>query len=414
MSFKNYWIFISILFTQSLGFIVLWSSASANIFEEIDKLEKDRRTVNSNQFEELSKKIMPLLPVALEKSLKENNVQAQEQVLFSAMRTRHYFFGMPRMIGELCPGDHSSSFQALVLVDGMTTQALQDADFQDLWQQNLSKKTYEPKIFRKLQENFLIECATPLSEGFLASHKRLLDLAFTVYEVFSPKVTFEQAYGNIVVTPIFRGWTLREGRLCVQGEEGFFTKMQERPYYLIPSHTSQGVLRGETVAVEYLFEYWEKKDVQIHFSLEKDLSTIGDSLRRFLLTEEEAEKGRLLVKEQFTTLRDNFLESSRDKKIRTYEEGLQKGRASVYLLNNLALCLDREGQRPGAIQVSKMAADQGFPPSQNLYAWLLENSTPQENMDERIDLYYQQAIQAKFEKASENYERYLEKKKASS
>ncbi len=356
-------------------FIIQISSATAAV-ECLEGLEKDRNRIESKEFpepadsadfEHLSRKAAKLLP----QTLKVN----PELTLFSLLRTRHHFFGMPRMVSEFC----GTTDSVLVLVDALAVHAWHREEVEDLWRIGTEESCYDSKILEAIQEDFEGESGLLLSREFLKTNKLLLDKAFSIYEIFAPKMNFRQAVESLT-QDVYREWTIEKGTGALAQLQGEFLSRVQKDWSMpINSLTSHGVRDGEMLRVNYYFVPWmtEKKDIFV-FALAKDSSRIKkqipqiqDFLYQFL-----PPKAQERLENEFTVLRRaSYLDSQQDE-LERYRAEIRKGTGNLMIYYTAGLLLKRMGKSGEAYSYFKFSADQGLPHAQDHCGLHLQETNP--------------------------------------
>jgi hypothetical protein len=354
-------------------FIIQISSATAAV-ECLEGLEKGRNLIESKElqepadsedFEHLSRKAAKLLPQTLTVN--------PELTLFSLLRTRHHFFGMPRMVSEFGATD---SAKILVLVDALAVHAWHREEVEDLWRIGTEESCYDSKILEAIQEDFEGESGLPLSREFLKTNKLLLDKAFSIYEIFAPKMNFRQAVESFT-QDVYRGWTIEKGSGALAQLQGEFLSRVKRDESMpINSLTSHGVKDREMLRVNYYFVPWmtEKEDT-FAFSFVKDLGKIKDPIQVFLYPSLPP-KAQERLENEFAVLRSaSYLDSQQDE-LDCYRAEIRKGTGNLMIYYTAGLLLKSMGRSEEAYPYFKFAADRGLPHAQDHCGLHLQETNP--------------------------------------
>jgi hypothetical protein len=340
---------------------------------ELENLEVKRTQVeftDSLEFERLTRDSAKLLPETLGANI--------DLTLFSLIRTRKYFFGMPGMVPKLCgPGN-----KTLGLVDAVVTSAFLDPEFEEYWrlgaekcakeecakEECAEKKYYDSKVLERTKESFEDEFGE-LTREKLEENKPLLDRAFQVYSIFAPRLTLGTIWGDLCVdgSEIFRGWKVKGlGAISVwikdkEGGQETFLRIREDSYLPFKSATSFGIVRESSVEVTYSFDPWvlgEPAPLQLTFR-KKEEPILG-FLNKFLYSPKDNEKALEKAHSEVDVLRRAYRERSLSKKQRIYEDAIEAGLQEPSLFYELALLLQTR-DKGRAESFFKSAADRGHP-----------------------------------------------------
>ena len=376
-----------LIFIFSFCLFINFSAKSALETEEsqqslsktLKSLEHERNLAKTYpEFERLSRTIAPLLPQALEGNM------SLHQALFSLLRTRHYFFGMPRLVPTFC-GDHN---EALELVDKFATHAWHDADFQEMWKEGISESCYDSKILEAIAPDFKDECGGDLTKEILKSHKPLLDLAFSIYEVFAPKLTIAKLWDFYATSEgLLRGWTIEglDPSWIPTGEDRqiVYEKIAKHPLLPLSSKTSWAVPDENILRVTYYFSPWMiQDDIPLIFSLTKPLKSIHESVQELLSKAPDLDlekEGQILKKAHG---------KSSDTKQKFFETALKEGIESMTIRHELGLLFKKNGNLEQAKEHFRVSANLGCASAQDHYGLLIKEEHPKE-----AALYFKAAAQ---------------------
>jgi tetratricopeptide (TPR) repeat protein len=327
--------------------------------EELEGLEAQRTRVeftDSKEFDCLTRESAKLLSQTLEKN--------QELTLFSLMRTRHYFFGMPNMVSELCgPGN-----TALGLVDAVVTSAFLDPEFEEFWRIGTEESCYDSKILEAIKKDFKDEFGGELTRGDLKKKKPLLDSAFQVYSIFAPRLSLGSIWEVLFNIEFFRGWEITGFLSANMGwitdgecRQEIFKRVGQDSCLPFKTTTSHGISDDSFVEVRYYFDPWVlEESAPFQISFRKKADSIPGSLKRFLYSPADAEKALRKAHSEVDILRRACLEESLPQKQRLYERAIEAGLQEPSLCYELGLSLEKT-DKSRATSLFKSAADRGDP-----------------------------------------------------
>ncbi len=236
------------------------------------------------------------------------------QALYSLIRLRQYYMGMPELISGFCLDynggrDHLHSnpeylkrLQLLSVVDILTLRAFREEDCEEVWRTGVQTNSYTPDTLKILTEDLLeLEPSLQFTEAkvaeLLTAHLKFFEDAFHIYEIFAPRFLLRDLYSNLLVCGDsgVRGWTVEGLDAFHNWPDGHGLSQAEALNFMnlnfalrLDSVLDRGRILGERLVVDYNFTPVFLKDNirPLRFRISKILdSSVKEFTRKFVYEE---------------------------------------------------------------------------------------------------------------------------------
>ncbi|MEI8321341.1 MAG: tetratricopeptide repeat protein [Alphaproteobacteria bacterium] len=271
------------------------------LFEMIrDKAET--QNLERAGFENITKNIGEILGEKDGPTFSLDKEESFAQVLFSFIRSRHYYSDVPNLVSlhffqydqsKLSDPDFLERMQVLFLVDKLVFHSILDKRFEEKWKNSFEFMAQDEALIDTLKQDVYtygenLTNTTNTAEGLIEKHKLFFHRAFEMHSIFAPMINletvrrefvyFNPALSKNVSISDWNGWKLQGGEELIdwpgkdffeeivdgkavelkEGRKSFFStvdRYSQKSYFLPLIDRGFSLEKGSnSITAEYMFK----------------------------------------------------------------------------------------------------------------------------------------------------------------